>query len=109
MIYIDKPMPLSCEDCFLSKHQEVDVGAEIKYQVDCKGNIIQSGWGRRVDCPLKEQMPVGKKNIIIDDYLGLLIKKSKQCKRCALRHENNICYFASDCYPDHKWFTEKEN
>lgn len=46
---------------------------------------------------------------VIDNYLGHLISRSKKCDACMLKHHNNICFFASSCFPNYDFFTEKDN
>ena len=45
----------------------------------------------------------------IDNYLGYLISRSKKCDDCMLKHHNNICFFASSCFPNYDYFIEKDN
>lgn len=46
---------------------------------------------------------------VIDSYLGYLIIRSKKCSVCALKHNDNICFFASSCFPNYDYFIEKDN
>lgn len=46
--------------------------------------------------------------VAIDKFLGILMNKSYTCKKCAFKREPRGCFFASDCFPNYKWFKEKE-
>ena len=48
-----------------------------------------------------------EEQMAIDKYLGILIKKSKTCRKCAHRSEHNSCFFACECFPNYKWFMAK--
>ena len=44
----------------------------------------------------------------IDNYLGYLIRHSDKCSNCALKHHDDICFFAVSCFPNYVNFVEKD-
>lgn len=46
--------------------------------------------------------------IVINNYLGYLISKSNKCSNCMLKHDDNVCFFASACFPNYDYYIKKE-